>query len=83
MEETNNSVIGVPWRLTNGNWTVDRPEIRVDPVPVPLLPFAGARIQRERITKQNTEFGATVGSPDCNGMKDRKRAQAHSDLCLI
>ena len=33
------SVIGVPWRMTDGRWTVDRPEVRVDPIPIPpLLP---------------------------------------------
>ena len=44
--------------------------------------FEGARIQRERITKQDIdEFGATVGCPGCNAVKDNKRAQAHSDRC--
>ena len=27
------------------------------------------------------EFGATVGCPGCNAIKDNKRAQAHSDRC--
>ena len=44
--------------------------------------FEGARIQRERITKQDIEkFGATVGCQGCNAIKDNKRAQAHSDRC--
>ena len=48
--------------MTDGKWTVDRPEVRVDPIPIPPLPFEGARIQRERITKQDMdEFGATIG----------------------
>ena len=76
------SVIGVPWRMTDGSWTVDRPEVRVDPIPIPPLPFEGARVQRERITKQDIdEFGATIGCPGCNAIKDNKRAQAHSDRC--
>ena len=25
--EAVNSVIGVPWRMTDGKWTVDRPEV--------------------------------------------------------
>ena len=80
--EAINSVIGVPWRMTDGKWTVDRPEVRVDPIPVPLLPFDGARIQRETITKQGiNEFGATIGCPGCSAIKDNKRAQAHSDRC--
>ena len=79
-----NSVIGVPLRMTDGRWTVDRPQVRVDPIQIPPLPFEGARIQRERqrITKQDIdEFGATIGGPGCNAIKDNKRAQAHSDRC--
>ena len=65
--------------MTDGTWTVDRPEIRVDPIPIPPVPFEGARIQRERITKQDIdEFGATVGSPSFN-----TRAQAHTDRCRV
>ena len=49
---------------------------------MPPLPFEGARIQRERITKQDiVKFGATVGCQGCNAIKDNKRAQAHSDRC--
>ena len=82
--EAINSVIGVPWRMTDGKWTVDRPEVRVDPIPIPPLPFEGARIQRERITKQDIdEFGATIGCPGCDAIKDNKRAQAHSDRCRM
>ena len=76
------SVIGVPWRMTDGRWTVDRPEVQVDPIPIHPPPFNGVRIQRERITKQDIdEFGATIGCPGCNAIKDNKRAQAHSDRC--
>ena len=79
-----NNVIGVPWRLTDDRWTVDRPEVRVDPIPISPLPFARARTQRERITKQdNDEFRATVGCPSCSATKDGKRAQAHSDRCRV
>ena len=68
--------------MTDGKWTVDRPEVRVDPIPIPPLPFEEARIQRERITKQDIdEFGATIGCPGFNAIKDDKRAQAHSDRC--
>ena len=63
-EKATNSVIGVPWRMTDGKWTIDRPEVRVDPIPIPPLPF-----------------GATIGCPGCNAIKDNKRAQAHSDRC--
>ena len=55
-----------------------RVSIRVDPIPFLPVPFEGARIQRERITRQNIdEFGAFVGRLGCNAIKDNKRAQAH------
>ena len=80
--EAINNMIGVPWRMTDGRWTVDRPEAQVDPIPIPPLPFERARVQRARITKQDiNEFGATIGCPGCNAIKDNKRAQAHSDRC--
>ena len=61
---------------------MDRPEVRVEPIPIPPLPFEGAQIQTERITKQDIdEFGATIGCPGCNAIKDNKRAQAYSDRC--
>ena len=42
-----NSVIGVPWRMTDRRWTVDRPEVRVDPIPIPPLPFGGTNPEGE------------------------------------
>ena len=58
------------------------PEDRVDVIPLPPLPFDGARVQRERITKQDIDqFGATIGCPGCNAIRDKKRRQAHSDRC--
>ena len=80
-QEVIKNVIGVPWGTTDGRWTVDRPGIRVDPIPVPPLPFEGVRVQRESSTKQDVnEVGATVGCPGCNAIKDNKRAQTHPDL---
>ena len=80
--EAMNRVIEVSWRMTDGRWIVDRPEVRVDPIPIHPLPFAGARIERERITTRDIdEFGATIGCPGCNAIKDNKRAQAHSERC--
>ena len=58
-----NREIGVPWRMTDGKWTVDRPEVRVDPIPIPPLPF-----------------GATIGCPGCNAIKDNKRARIEECL---
>ena len=76
-KEAISSVIGVPWRLTDGRWTVNMPEVLVDPIPISHLSLAGARIQRERITKQAIdELGATVWCPDCHAIKDGKHAQA-------
>ena len=80
--EAINNVIGVPWRRTDGSCTVDRPEAQVDPIPP--LPFEGAPVQRERITKQDFyEFGATHECPGCNAIKDNERAQAHVDRCRV
>ena len=73
--EAINNVIGVPRRMTDGRWTVGRPEAQVDPIPIPPLPFEGARVQRERITKQDiNEFGATIGCPGCNAIKGRQKS---------
>ena len=38
-KEAVKNLIGVLWRLTEGR--VARPEIRVDPIPIPPLPFEG------------------------------------------
>ena len=68
--------------MTDGRWAVDMPEVQVEVIPLPPLPFDGLRVQRERITKQDIdEFGATVGCPGCNAIRDNKRRQAHSDRC--
>ena len=45
-----NSIIGVPWRMTDGKWTVNRPEVRVDPIPIP-----------PRVEAQNTVHLKTHG----------------------
>ena len=37
-----NNVIGIPWRMTDGRWTVDGPKIREDQVPILPPPFEGA-----------------------------------------
>ena len=46
-KEAINNVIGVPWRLVDGKWTVDRPTIQIDPLPPPPVPFEGVRVQRD------------------------------------
>ena len=77
--EAINNVIGVPWRMTDGRCTVDRPEARVDPIPIPPLPFERARILRERITKQDiNEFGATIGCPGCNAIREKSTSTLRS-----
>ena len=56
--------------------------VREDPIPIPPLPFEGARIQGERVTKQDVDkFGATVGCPGCKAIKDNRRTQPHSYRC--
>ena len=81
-KEAIDNVLGVPRKVTDGRCTVDSPEIRVDPIPTPPMPYEGARTQMERITKQDIEeFGATIGCPGCNTIKGNKRAQEHSDRC--
>ena len=78
--EAINNVIGVPWRTVEGKWTVDRPVTQVNPLPPPPVPFEGARVQRERITRTDIEaFGTTAGCPGCNQFKAGKRLQTHSD----
>ena len=59
-----NNGIGVPWKLVDGKRTVDRPATPIDPLPPPPVPFDGARVQRERITRTDIEaFGTTAGWP--------------------
>ena len=74
-----NNVIGEPWRIVDGKWTLDRPTIRIDPVPPPPVLFEGARVQRERIRADVEGFGTTAGCPGCKAIRPAKRAQAHSD----
>ena len=82
--EAVNYVIGVPWRIVGGKWTVDRPTIQIDPLPPPPAPFEGARVQRERIIKADIEaFGTIAGCPGCNAISSGKRAQAHPDSCRV
>ena len=74
--KTTSKVGDASWELFRHDG--QRVSIRVDPIPVLPVPFEGARIQRERITRQNIDdFGAIVGRLGCNAIKDNKRAQAH------
>ena len=51
-KEAINNVIGHPWRIVDGKWPVDRPTIQIDPLPPPPpVPFEGARVQSESITR--------------------------------
>ena len=54
-EEAINNVIGDPWRIVDGKWTLDRPVTQIDPLPPPPVPFEGARVLRERITRADVE----------------------------
>ena len=46
-KEAINNVIGVPWRMVDGMWTVDWPATQFDPFPQPQVPFEGGPVQRE------------------------------------
>ena len=82
--EANNNVIGSPWRVAAGKWTVDRPASQIDPLPPPPVPFEGARVQRERITRTDIEaFGTTAGRLGCDAIRSGRRAQARSDSCRV
>ena len=45
-KEAINNVIGVPWRIADGKWIVDRPATQIDPLLPPPVPFEGAREER-------------------------------------
>ena len=48
--------------IVDGKWTVDRRATQIDPLPPPPVPFEGAPVQRERITRTDMEaFGTTAG----------------------
>ena len=53
--EAISNVIGEPWRMTDGKWTVDRPAVRVDPIPIPSLPFEGARVQSIAVSNNRAQ----------------------------
>ena len=81
-KEAINNVIGVLRRIVDGKWTVDRAVTRSGTLPPPPVPFEGARVQGERITRTDTEtVGTTAGCPGCNAIKSGKRAQAHLQPC--
>ena len=65
------------WKMTDGRWTVDRPEVQEDPIQISSLPSEVARIQRAGNRRID------VGCPGCNAIKENKRAQAHSDRCIV
>ena len=83
-KEAINNVIGVPWKIADGKWTVNRQATQTDLLPPPPVPFEGARLQRERITRTDIEaFGTIAGCQGCNAIRSGKRAQAHSDPCRV
>ena len=74
-----NNVIKVSRRMVDGKSTVDRPVTPVDPLPPPPVPFEGARVQRERITRTDIEaFGTTAGCPG-NVSKTTTEGAVHPD----
>ena len=56
--------IGVPRRMVDGKWAVDRPATHIDQLPPPPVPFEGDREQWERIARTDIEaFGTTCRMP--------------------
>ena len=79
-----NNVIGVPWRIVDGKWTLDRPMTQIDPLPPPPVPFEGAQVQRERITRTDIKaLGTASGCPGCKASRSGMRAQPHSNPCRV
>ena len=76
--EAINSVIGVPWRMTDGQWTDQKFE---------STPFQALRCRlmehesRGRESPSETLMSSEPRSDAQVAMKDNKRAQAHSDRC--
>ena len=69
--EAINSVIGVPWRMTDGKVTEDRPEVRVDPIPIPPYHWM-PKLQCDQRQKEGT-------SPFRSLQKESRRMpQSHS-----
>ena len=61
-KEAINNVIGVPWRIADRKWIVDRPVTQIDPWPPPPVPHE----YRGRITRTDIEtFGTIAGCPGC------------------
>ena len=80
-KEAMNNVIGVSWRNADGKWTVDRQVTQIDTLPPPPpVPFEGARVQRERITRIGLRYHCRMPGLQCDQIW-KARAQAHSDPC--
>ena len=63
-KEAINNLIGVPWRLVDGTWTVGRLVTQIDALPPPPVPSVGARVQGERITRTDIELRPSVPLQD-------------------
>ena len=48
-------MIGDPWRIVDGKWTVDRPVTQTDPLPPPPVPF-----NVEGINRPCTSYSRTI-----------------------
>ena len=53
-KEAINNVIGAPWRIVDGKWTVDRTVTQIDPLPPPPVPFEGALQYKGRESPEQT-----------------------------
>ena len=62
---------------------VDRPEVRVDPIPIPPLPFEGAQIPEGKNHQARTSTSPEPRLDVQAAMQSRiiEEAQAHSERC--
>ena len=68
--------------MTDKKWTVDRPEVRGNPIPIPPLPFEehksrGKESPSNTLTNSEPRLDAQVAMQS----RTTKGAQAHSDRC--
>ena len=73
--EVINSVIGVPWRMTDGKWTVDRPEVRVDP--------GSTNPEGKNHQARHRRIRTHFGMPRLQRNQGQQTGTSHSDRCRV
>ena len=67
--------------MTDGQFTVDRPETEVDRIPIPPFPRS-TNPEGENHQARHQRVRSHDWMPS-NAIRDNKRAQAHSDRCRM